>query len=233
MSLNGGGKEYTDHWRSKGMYTLREAGQLARVSTTTVKNWLFGYTVKGKEVPPLFTSVENGEMVSFLQMIEIMVAAQFRKSKSRRSVSFRRVRKAHLNARESWGVEYPFAHMKLEALGSHIVHFLGEGGPMPSYQTLDAPAQWTLPGLVIETIGQLEYDHDLAARWFPVGKLVPIVVDPKLSTGLPTILGRGVTVQAIRKRFRAGLRIEFIAKDYELDPDLVETALRYSEQVAA
>jgi uncharacterized protein (DUF433 family) len=46
-------------------------------------------------------------------------------------------------------------------------------------------------------------------------------------------LGRGVTVQAIRKRFKAGLRIEFIAEDFEMEPSLVETPLQYWEQIAA
>jgi len=224
--------EHLDGWRTGSMYTFGEAGRLAHVSPTTVKNWLFGYTVRGQIVPPLFPS-GNGSMVSFLQMIEIMVAAQFRKSRLGRSISFHTVRDAYKNARDSWGVEYPFAHFKLEAMGGHIVHFLREGRPISSYQALDAPAQWTLPGLVRETLDQLEYEHELAARWFPVGRAVPIVVDPRLSTGLPTISGRGVTVQAIRKRFKAGLRIEFIAKDYQLDPSLVETALQYWEQVAA
>lgn len=123
--------------------------------------------------------------------------------------------------------------MKLEALGGHIVHVLREGGSPDSFQALDAPEQWTLPGLLRETIDQIEYDHELAARWFPIGKSVPIIVDPRLSTGLPVIQGRGVTVHAIRKRFHAGLNIEFIAKDFEMDRDLVETALRYSEKVAA
>ena len=213
------------------MYTFREAGRLAHVSTTTVKNWLFGYTVKGRVIPPLFPS-NDGDMVSFLQMIEIVVAGKFRKSTHGRGVSFRSVRDAYVRARESWGIEYPFAHLKLEGLGGHIIHFLREGEMEPSFQSLDAPAQWTLPGLVQDTIDQLYYDLDLAARWHPVGKAIPIVVDPRISTGLPTITGRGVTVQAIRDRFKAGLRIEFIAEDYELDEDLVQTALQYWEQVA-
>ncbi len=90
-----------------------------------------------------------------------------------------------------------------------------------------------MPEPVSQAVDQLEYEQDLATRWFPVGKAVPIVVDPRLSTGLPTILGRGVTVLAIRKRFKAGLRIEFIAEDFEMEPSLVETALQYWEQIAA
>ena len=230
MSLNGNGN--INGWRTASMYTFGEAGRLAQVSPHTVKNWLFGYTSRGREVSPLFPS-DNGAMVSFLQMIEIMVAARFRRSASGRSVSFETVRAAHKNALAEWGTEYPFAHMRLEALGGHIVHFLKQGDSATSHQAMDTPEQWTLPGLLHQTIDELEYDHDLVARWFPIGKAVPIVVDPRLSTGLPTILGRGVTVQAIRKRFTAGLRIEFIAKDYQLDPDLVQTALQYWERVPA
>jgi uncharacterized protein (DUF433 family) len=228
------GHEALDGWRTESMYSYSEAAHLANVSTSTVKNWLFGYTVKGRDVPPLFPS-SDAAMVSFLQMIEIMVAGRFRKSAlGGKSVPFRAVRDAYVNARESWGIEYPFAHMRLEALGGQIVHFLKEGGSSASYQALDSPRQWTLPGLLRrETIDKIEYDHDLAARWFPIGKTVPIVVDPRLSTGLPVIEGRGVTVQAIRNRFKAGLRIDFIARDFEMEPDLVETALQYGERIAA
>ena len=221
-------------WRTESMYTFSEAAHLAGVSTTTVKNWLFGYTANGRVVPPLFQS-GNVEMVSFLQMIEIMVAGRFRKSAlGGRSVPFRTVREAYVNAREIWSIEYPFAHLKLEALGGHIVHFLREGGSPDGFQALDAPEQHTLPGLLRrKTIDLIDYDQELAARWFPISKTVPIVVDPKLSTGMPVIEGRGVTVQAISKRFKAGLNIDFIAKDFELERNLIETALRYSERVAA
>ena len=233
MSQVTNGHAHLNGWRTESMYSFAEAAHLANVSPTTVKNWLFGYTVNGREVPPLFSS-GNGAMVSFVQMIEIMVAGRFRKRVSGKSLSFRKVRDAYLNARESWGVEYPFAHLRLEALGGHIVHFLREGGSAASYQALDAPEQWTLPGLLkSETIDRIEYDDELAARWFPIGKTVPIVVDPRLSAGLPVIQGRGVTVQAIHKRFKSGLRIDFIAKDFDLQPALVETALQYSERVAA
>ena len=115
-------------------------------------------------------------------------------------------------------------------MGGHIVHLMRSE---VSHRVLDTPEQWTLPGLIQETVSQLEYVDELASRWFPIGKTVPIVIDPRVSTGLPVIDGRGVTVQAIRKRFRAGLRIEFIAEDIEMDPYLVQTAIPYWEQVAA
>ena len=234
MSPITNGHQALNGWRTESMYTFSEAAHLAGVSTTTVKNWLFGYTVKGRDVPPLLPS-KSGAMVSFLQMIEIMVAGRLRKSVSGgKGLPFSTVREAYVNAQEEWNTEYPFAHLKLEALGGHVVHFLREGSSRDSFQALDAPGQWTLPRLLRrETSDQLEYDDELAVRWFPIGKTVPIVVDPKLSTGMPVIMGRGVTVQAIRKRFNAGLNIDFIAEDFKMDRNLVKTALRYSERVAA
>ena len=90
-----------------------------------------------------------------------------------------------------------------------------------------------LLGLIRERVEQLDYDQELAARWYPIGQTIPIVRDPRWSAGWPTIDDRGVTIQAIRNRFKSGVRIDFIPKAYELNPDLTETALRHGEQVTA
>ncbi len=218
-------------WRTQPMYSYAEAAHLAHVSSSTVRNWLLGYVSGDRSVKPLFTSKsEQGPMVSFLHLIEIVVAAQFRKTER---VKFESVRAAYVNAKNQSGLEYPFAHLRLEAIGGHIIKRMHDEKPEENIQTLDSPSQWTLPSLILDTVKQIDYERDLAARWYPVGKEHHIVVDPRISAGLPTIPGRGVTIQAIRKRFKAGHRIEFIAQDLELTSDIVEAAIRYGEQVAA
>lgn len=212
------------------MYTFSEAARLAHVSPSTVRNWLFGYTVKGeRDVPPLFGPSEGqGAMVSFIQLVEIEVAGRLRKAEH---VSFATVRRGYDNAKQLFDLENPFAHLTLSAMGGHIVHLIHSGG---SLRALDDLHQWTLPGLVDELIGQIDYEEELAARWWPEGKEVPIVVDPRYSSGVPTIAGRGVTISAIRSRFREGrLSIDFIAQDYQLKRDEVEQAIRFAEQLAA
>ena len=223
----------SESWRTGPLYTFSEAGRLAHVSPTTVRNWLLGYkSDTGKLVPPLFhKSNSDAAMVSFLQLVEVVVAGQFRKAER---VSFKIVRQAHENAAAQWKLDYPFAHLRLEALGGHIVQRLREERLGRSLQALDNPQQWTLPGLVVETVQQMEYDaEEFAVRWYPVGKEYPIVVDPKVTSGVPTIVDRGVTIEVIHKRFKAGQKLDFIAQDFELEPDIVEEALRYAEQVAA
>ncbi len=234
MSTNSNGKRNSEPfngWRTQAMYSFSEAAHLAGISSSTIRNWLFGYEAGAKRRLPLFaTEAEQVSMVSFIQLIEIVVAGRFRKISH---VSFQRVHAAYEGARKQYNLEYPFAHLKLESLGGHIIRRIREEQPGTSHQTLDTPALWSMPGLVLDVIHQLDYEQDLAARWFPVGREVPIVIDPRISAGLPTFAGRGVTIDTIYKRWKANQPIKFIAKDFRLDAALVEKALQYAEQVAA
>jgi uncharacterized protein (DUF433 family) len=230
-----------DHGRLNGqrtepLYTISEAAHLAHVSSNTVRRWLFGYTPDPRypwyRTPPVFDGSEVGDpYVSFLQLVEIVIASDFRKVGH---VRVDVVREAYENAKRISGIEYPFAHLELESLGGHIVQWLKRGGQAVSgAQAVDLPEQWSLPGLITEEIHKLDYERQLAARWYPEGKTVPIVVDPLFSSGLPTIEGRGVTVGAIRRRWKAGYLIEFIADDLDIDTTLVQRVLQYADKIAA
>lgn len=211
------------------MYSFAEVAHLAQVSASTVRNWLLGYATTQGPVQPLFKGhPEEERSCSFLQLIEIVVAAKFRKAERQ---PFRTVRRAYDNARELWPhLEYPFASLELKSIGGHIVHIIRvPGAPL---QAIDEPEQYTIPDLVQETLEQIEYEYELASRWYPVGKEVPIVVDPQISSGVPIVQGRGITVEAIHRRFKAKQKIGFIASDFRLDPETVEEVIRYAEQVA-
>ena len=225
MSNNGNGK---NGWRTQPMYSFSEVAHLSGVSVSTVRNWLRGYTTQQGRVEPLFQQYDTEEKYcSFLQLVEIVVAAKFRKAEH---TAFHTIRYAYDNARKIYKLEYPFASLELKAIGGHIVHIIHI--PNIGLRALDQPEQYTIPNLVQEAIAQLEYEGELAKKWWPVGKEVPIVVDPLISAGLPIVEGRGVTVGAIRKRFLANQKIAFIAKDFGLKRDVIEQVIRYAELVA-
>ena len=131
--------------------------------------------------------------------------------------------------------DHPFAFARLAALGGRVLaEFEKESPGGGSLLALEHPSeQWTLPGLVIETLSALDFEADLASRWFPLGRGVPIVIDPRFAAGMPTIAERRVTVETIRKRFKTGMSIEFIADDLRLDNQTIEDVLRYGDRVAA
>lgn len=216
-------------WRTQKMYSFSEVAHLAHVSVGTVRNWLLGYTTPQGRVAPLFKSHQEEEKTcSFLELIEIVVAATFRKAEHK---SFKTVRLAYDNARKIYNLEYPFASIELKAIGGHIVHIMRV--PEASLQAIDQPEQYTIPGLVQQILTeQIEYEYELASRWYPVGKNIPIVVDPRISAGLPIIKDRGITVEAIYKRFKADQDIAFIEKDFELQRGIVEKVIRFREKVA-
>jgi uncharacterized protein (DUF433 family) len=79
-------------------------------------------------------------------------------------------------------------------------------------------------------IHKLDYELDRAARWWPLGKEVPVVVDPNFAFGQPTIAGVGVPTDTLAATARAWGDIERVARWYDVDPEAVRAALRYEDQ---
>jgi len=219
-----------ERWRTGPLYTIREASRLAEVSPQTVQRWISGYEASRKHMSPVFGDPIESPLVSFLELAEIVTVSKFRRKK----VPLERVRSAHKIARAQMGLEYPFASLRLEVFVRHIVIVPSESNPWSSLAVLDSPGVWTLPGIVSELLHQgFEYKDDLASRWFPLGKGVPIVVDPRYAAGVPTIPDRGVTIATIKDRFKMGQSINFIAKDLVLQRDQVEAVIRFADKIAA
>lgn len=175
----------------------------------------------GKEKTP-----DEVARVSFLELSELILAARFRKLK----IKLPRIRQAHDFARREWGQEYPFAHFDLLSLGGHILRRFEETEPGPGrFVVLTAPDQYVLPDLVEDELRRFDYNDEdrLATRWYPYGRDIPVVVDPRFAGGRPTIAGRGVTVEILRKRWKAGESFDSIARDFKLKPPLVEAVLRH------
>ena len=220
----------SDSWRTSPIYTIPEAARLAKTSSGTVRRWIVGAETSG----PIFTSARTDSHdlaeVSFLQLVEIVVASYFR---TEGRVSLDVVRQAYSNAKNLLSVEYPFASLKLEPLAGHIILRLRESSRGQGLPAIDIPGLSTIPGFRIDVLDTIEYDTEFATKWWPAGKHRPIVVDPRFSAGLPTIPKRRITIENIRKRWLAGQTIEFISSDLSLEGATVEDALRYAGQTAA
>ena len=89
-----------------------------------------------------------------------------------------------------------------------------------------------IPGFVTNTLARIDFSEvdQLAERWFPAGRDVPIVLDPRVGAGRLTVLGSGVTVDTIYGRFQAGESIELLADDYDLDEAAIQEAIRYADR---
>lgn len=222
-----------DRYRTGRAYTIAEVAHLVGTTDATVRRWIKGYSAQGRRMEPVFGEKDgrdtSGVILSYLDMIEILVAVRF----TQHGGKLEKVRDARQFASKKWpDLRYPFASLKLRMAGGEMLHDFDEqtGGPALSI-TLGTPEepQYTLPNIVENALDLQDFEQDFSIRWYPAGRDVPIVVDPRYAGGRPSILHRGVTVDTIAKRFTLGHeKVASIARDLELAPAAVEEAIRYA-----
>lgn len=219
-----------DIFRTSKLYTTVEAARIAGTHPATVRRWILGYTDTTGHMEPVFGDKQSDIrlMLSFLELAELIVAVAFR----REGLKLHVIRSAHAWAGREFETPYPFAHLKLIQYGGHILHEFEEKTLIQQRKVrlvvLDMRGQYALPEVVRGQVLHFEYDKDLAVRWFPYGKNVPIVVDPRYGAGLPTITGRRLRVDFLVRRHEAGRSSHTIAKDFEMTVTEVRKVLKYA-----
>ncbi len=65
--------------------------------------------------------------------------------------------------------------------------------------------QWVIAPLIQQLAQQIDFDapRGLAKRWYPLGRDKPVVLDPKVAFGAPSIVDRGVKTINIHDFFVA------------------------------
>lgn len=220
--------ENSNGWRTRPAYTVGQASKLAGTSHATIRRWLQGYSAPGHWMEPVFG--EQRPIISFLGLAELVVVSAFRK----KDIRLDRIRRAHQYAKEFFQTDFPFAFHDFKTDGASVLFEYQQREPGQKLTILaDKDGQVVLLAPVLETVEQFDFEAELVARWFPGGRDIPIVVDPRMGAGLPTVVDRGVRVEIIHKRWKAGQSIAFIASDFQLKPNTVEKILQHAEKYAA
>ena len=212
-------------------YSVREAARISGVSTRTLRRWFVGENGSSHAGGPVFHSEKPDSgtplSLSFVELIEVVIAAEFRS----RRIKIERIRSGRDFMQRAWGIEYPFAYVELDSAGGEILHHFDEQDPeAPALAVSTDGMQWTLPGLVRKRAQEFVHleDDGFAIRWYPLGRDVPIMVDPRFAAGRPAVADRGVTVDIIRRRSQnAGQSIREIAHDLSVTERAVEAALSF------
>jgi uncharacterized protein (DUF433 family) len=221
-----------DLFRTGKAYTITEAARLAGTNYQNVRRWLLGYEAPGHRKEPVFGEKPTGRerpMLSFLELVEVAVAAEFRRPNGEKSpVPLDRIRRAHAYARRELGLPYPFASLPIRSEGGHILHDFVVQEPGPGTLVLSLNGQWTLPIPVQAELENVTFGDEWATEWHPFGRQVPIVVNPRIAAGSPVIAGSGVTIRTVRDRFDAGDDIDYLAADYNITPHDIQQAIRHA-----
>lgn len=220
-------------YRTGGAYTATQVVHFAGTSSRNVRNWVHGFQGDGHRVSLVFArspfprGKSRPQMFSFLQLVEVVVAARFRQGIQGNPVTLERIRDANEYAREQLDMEFPFANLQLWEEGGHMLYEFEQKYPGERLVAISANGQAVLPGIVSQSRDEFDYESDYASKWFPLGRDVPIVLDPRKASGRPTIYQTRITVKAVKQRLAMGETVQELSEDYGLDESMIIQAKNF------
>jgi uncharacterized protein (DUF433 family) len=211
----------------KGVYTLAEVSRLTELHPSTVRTW-FKYRSDCVGHGPIFQSdyqsIGGDYAVSFLDLIDALIAGQFR---GRHKLSMRIVRRAHELLQRELDTKHPFCHSDLYTDGKRI--FLFAANQLNEDRLSDVISHQQFFLHIKEKLEHIDYSKitSLASRWRIAQG---VVVDPLISMGKPTIENTGVTTFVIANQYFANTKNSALVADlYEVSENDVVNAVKFEQ----
>jgi uncharacterized protein (DUF433 family) len=165
--------------------------------------------------------------VSFLDLISIKAIDGLRKM----DFSTRAIRRVVQYCQDALRMDYPLATQTFKADRNRIYVEAGDGHLLEVLGGQQGAQAWD--AVLDPFLDTLDYQNDLARRWWPLGKDELVVVDPAYGFGSPVIVGSGLRTKLVAERREVGDPSEVIAYDFSLTPEQVESALKLEDKLAA
>ncbi len=212
------------------VYGVAEAASLLGLRPDRARAWLDGYERQGVNYPPVIRLQPTGaDIVTWGEFVELGYLREYR----RKGVPLQRLRPVIDDLRGEFGTPYPLATAQPYIYGKELVLELQEKNDLPRSIA------------IVITTGQTIALADEAARFFkkvefdppdegevrrlhPAGLASPVVIDPLVRFGQPSV--NGVATERLWELFDAGEAIRDIANGYDMPTELVRAAVAYEEQ---
>lgn len=226
-----------------GIYTLAQAERLTHVPAQKIRRWLYGHRYPAKSSgessrrfsAPLWTPQHshdeyNTNVIGFHDLLEIRFVSAF----AHHGVPLPVIRKCLETAKELFGINYPLSSGLFKTDGRTIfAQALKESSEEDALLDLKS-RQFAFKDIISPSLyAGIEYEGQLARKWFPRGKRQHVVLDPARQFGAPIIdetdtptdvlyasyLAEGATPEAIKQTALA----------YEVPAKLVNYAIVFEE----
>lgn len=222
-------------------YTIAEASRIVGLTSNRVRRWLEGYSFhyttkfgRRNHISHKDPVVERGEprgttYASFLELIDLLYIKQFLDE----GFSLQKMRLVLEEARDRLGT-YHFARLTFFTDGRNIHLQLGQdGGPMMALLT---GGQYSIAEIIVELGKRIDFHEATgwAERWYPRGREGLVVIDPRISFGRPTIIGRGISTSNIYDLYKGeGEKVPPVCRWFDLDESEARAAVDYEQLLAA
>jgi uncharacterized protein (DUF433 family) len=216
-----------------GLYTLADAARLLRLDRAKLSRWARGYQAsanpkEGARPPVIQRSVAEraGESIlTFYELVELNLVAMFRTA----GVSMPTIRRAREKLSERLGTSHPLAMSRVRTDGTRLLLEIARGETGRIYEELTSEAQTVMGDLAEPFFKNLEYDEEMARRYWPLGKEKGIVLDPRRSFGAPIDDRTGVPTHPLYAMVRGGTSVKQVADWYQVPESTVKAACEFEE----
>ncbi len=210
---NGIQREYT-----VPLYSQTDVGRIIVAPSSTVHNWATGYTsADGVFHAPVLTGVGagRGDTVSFLALAEAYVLNAFRRA----GLPLQRIRPAVKALREHVGLEYALASRRLATDGANVL--LASDDPGDQRLVVARNGQAVFREVVQDYLRFISFGQDGFATVLRLPQFTDtdVAVTPTINGGRPTIVSRGIAIDDVLGRVRAGEPLGEVAGDFGLRLD--------------
>jgi uncharacterized protein (DUF433 family) len=221
---------------SRGLYTVVEVARYARMSVPRLNYWLYGDRAHSALHPPKILRTE-GKWLTFLEFVEVLAVRTLR---NQYHFSFQKIRAAVKEARETYGVEYPFANKDHQTfIVGNDLHIQLMGAPSPVGLTGKDKKQQSLRPCIEPFMDFLEFDEKKTAMAFiayryPIpneGATVNIRMDPRYCFGEPVVQGTGYSADTLWRAALAEGSMAKAAEYYEVTVHDVQAACNYCAEI--
>ncbi len=218
-------------------YSIAAASRYLLIPKNTIRSWTVGRNYKIKTGPTFFRpliNIQDGKprLLSFNNLIEVHILRAIRKQ---HQIQLDKVRIALDFVEAEFKVPHPL--LEYERFRTDGVDlFVERYGSLINAST---KGQTELKDSFNAHLDRIEPDDTgLAIKLYPFPKNSDrnssrlVVIDPRVSFGRLVIAGTGITARILLERFHAGDSIEYLAKDYNCDPNKIEEAIRCESRAA-
>lgn len=213
-------------------YGIADAARYLDVPAATLRSWVAGRTYPRQHgvgsfeplIPPADT--EGAARLSFYNLVEAHVLRALR---TKHEVPLKHVRAALAYAQRELGMERLLLSKEMQTAGGDI--FLEQLGTLVN---LSKSGQLAVKELLAAHLERVERDdRSIPIRLYPFltrsseRESRPVVIDPRVSFGRPTIAGSGIRTSVLVDRIDAGESLGDVAADFGLTEGQVKAAVLF------
>lgn len=211
------------------VYGIAEAAGLLGLRPDRARAWLDGYERSDVPYPPVIRETTTGrELVTWGEFVELGYLREYR----RKGVPLQRLRPVIEELRREFDTPYPLALARPYLYGKELVLEVQERHELPTSIAIviRSGQQILLADEAKQFFRKVEFDpsDDAIRRLRPAGPASPVVIDPLVRFGRPSV--SGVSTERLWELADAGEAIDEISTGYDLSEEEVRAAVAYEEQ---